>query len=218
MALVAVASASFWPRAFARLGLTIQIAVGALVGTACGFLAAITLMWLSAGRAEFGNDFGYLRASLYAGAICGAICSFYLSRQVKAATMNRTILNTYAALVCLASLAFLAIGVGVIIYSSIGFVNPSITLSPYAYPLVESNDAYWFRERRPLPGPDLQYPPRPTDEEITRRREAQREVALNNERDLSRQALIRWCIISVIAAIIFFTHWPVLRRSQPHAA
>ena len=137
--------------------------------------------------------------------------------------MHRPILDIYAALVCFVSIACLALATGIILYNAVSITIPSLTLHPMAVPPGETRD---FLRERPMPFDGSRLPAdaqtqsrQPlSEEEMAKRRLAEEAYALQAERRVALQSLIRWSIAGAIALVLFVAHWRILRRAQGNPA
>ena len=124
--------------------------------------------------------------------------------------MPRTVVQIYAAAVCFASLACLAIALGVVAYSAVAIVNPSFTMHPMNMPPE--------RPFVPMTAPEglrsgvIPAPPQLSEEERSKRRAEAMAQSLRNEVATGRHDALRWGISAVIAAVLFWIHWRILRR------
>ncbi len=130
--------------------------------------------------------------------------------------MPRTVLQIYAAAVCFVSVGCLSIALGIAAYGAIGVLNPMLTAHPTS--LV------------PAPAPPYVMPPMPADAagalggtsvaamspavagDEASRKAAALENGLRNEVIVSKQAVLRWGIVALISALLFLSHWRILRR------
>ena len=134
----------------------------------------------------------------------------------------RTVLQIYAAAVCFVSVGCLAIALGIVAYSTIGVIAPSLTAYPMSllpgppippFPLPMTGDS---TQPSSLVAPVAPAPP--SAEEIAKRKAEAMEIGLRNEVIVSRQSLLRWGIVSLISALLFAAHWRILRRGEAHVA
>ena len=130
--------------------------------------------------------------------------------------MPRIVLQTYAAAVCFASVACFAIAVGNIAYSTVTILNPAFTLNPMSIPPYESPP--FMIPQAAMSGSQMgnetvTIAPL-SEEDVSKRRAAALDVAMQNELATARQSLIRWGIAAVISGLLFLGHWRILRREN----
>ena len=125
---------------------------------------------------------------------------------------KRTILEVYALAVCFITVACFAIALGILVYDVIEIAAPSFTLGQVAYERHASNDRYWEEQTRW--GNPENKPSRPTEEELTKRREASLKIALASERRDGLQGFVRSLIVVAIDIIVFLPHWWLARRAR----
>ena len=84
MGLIAVAAFRSPARiVFAKINTPLQLVLGGLIGAVCGVAAASALILLR--DLDFPSNPELMHASLWAGALCGALCSRFLAREITAA-------------------------------------------------------------------------------------------------------------------------------------
>ena len=139
--------------------------------------------------------------------------------------MKKSILEIYALLVCLGSIACAAIWLGIGSYSLIGIASPETTLDVWTYQRHQSNDRF-IEAPAPFspnfnpsfdepPTGSVETEPRPSAEELSQKRLASYQQELDIERRNSRQSLIQSLIVMIIALPLFFSHWRLARPRQP---
>ena len=141
--------------------------------------------------------------------------------------MEHMFTRIYALLVCFVSMVCIAITTGVALYDVVKIINPELTLSPYQYQHLQSNETF----RR------LRYAPRPfitneglveqraaaaasrtqeklSEDEITRLREKELETLIGNERRAATASLVRMLIILLVSCPLFYIHWRLAQRYE----
>ena len=132
--------------------------------------------------------------------------------------MPRTILQIYAAAVCFASIACLAIAVGIVTYSTVAILNPAFTLHPMSIPPLDSPPFLIPGAMESSRAGSIVAVPPPSAEELSIRKAAALEAATRNELATARQSLLRWGISGAISGFLFFAHWRLLRRENANVA
>ena len=144
--------------------------------------------------------------------------------------MKKTIVEIYALLICLVAVITLSINLGLSIYSTIGIVNPSITLDSYQYKIHQNNDSFWQEQRHKFE-PYISSPVnvegtkpnkieqrervRPSEKILTEKRLASYQLELDSEARNNLQNLISQFIIIVISSLLLLIHWLfILRRKN----
>ena len=126
--------------------------------------------------------------------------------------MSRSIVAIYAAAVCFASVGCMAIALGVFAHSTVSLVAPSLTMPPVSAARYEPQPHF-----APPSGaePPRLVPAAPLSEaELLKRRAAAHEVAIQDEVASAGRAMLRWGIVSIVAGILFFAHWRILRKER----
>ena len=135
--------------------------------------------------------------------------------------MPRTVLQIYAAVVCFASVACLALAIGIAAYSLVAMLNPSFTVDPMNMPMYEpspfmippaSMDGSHIVGSNSTPAT-----PQLSADELATRRVAALESAIKNELATAKQSLLRWTITALISGILFAMHWRILRIENEDA-
>lgn len=124
--------------------------------------------------------------------------------------MSRSIVAIYAAAVCFASVGCMAIALGVFAHSTVSLVAPSLTMPPVSAARYEPQPHF-----APPSGaePPRLVPAAPLSEaELLKRRAAAHEVAIQDEVAGAGRSMLRWGIVSIVAGILFFAHWRILRK------
>jgi hypothetical protein len=131
--------------------------------------------------------------------------------------VKKTILEVYALLICLGTITCFAISLGIGIYSSIGIIDPELTLDSWEYNNHQTNENYWEDKE------SSNYSPldekkraiiRPSEDDLTNQRLASYELALKTEERENKQSVLRICIILLICTILFFIHWRIARNAR----
>ena len=134
--------------------------------------------------------------------------------------MPRTVLQIYAAAVCFASVACLAIAVGNVAYSTVAILNPSFTVHPMSVSPYEPGP--FFIPPGAMSGSQMGSATATvaplSDEDVSKHRAAALDAAILNELATARQSLRRWGIAALIAGLLFFAHWRILRRENGSVA
>jgi len=127
--------------------------------------------------------------------------------------MPRTVLQIYAAAVCFVSVGCLAIALGIAAYGVIGVVNPALTAHPMSLvppPTPPLGTTPWPAESMAPTGVAPVSPAVGADD--ANRKAAALETGLRNEVLISKQSTLRWGIVALISALLFVSHWRILRR------
>jgi hypothetical protein len=128
--------------------------------------------------------------------------------------MNRYSVEQYALTVCALCVIGLVFSVAEAAYSVVRIYAPNFTMprTDVEYRATVTNDAYW----KWLNSIDKQQP-RPTDEELAKRRiEAHGELLTENSQ-LAKGTLLQSLIYIVMLAIFWFGHWRLALRYREHA-
>jgi len=67
--------------------------------------------------------------------------------------MKKTFLEIYALLICFGTIVCFAISLGIGMYSTIGILDPEITLDSWEYNKHQTNDTYWEDKKSSLYSP-----------------------------------------------------------------
>ncbi len=133
--------------------------------------------------------------------------------------MKKTILEVYALAVCFVTLTCFVIVAGIASYSLVAVIKPEFTLNSWQYSMHQTNDAFWSGNGRPTPFamPDdrkAEKSERPSEAELTKRREESYRRAIANEQRDGSQSLVKCLIIILIDASVFWLHWVIGRRAR----
>jgi hypothetical protein len=149
--------------------------------------------------------------------------------------MDHLFTRIYALAVCFVTIICITITGGMALYEMVKVVNPELTLSPYQYQHLQTNETYRQTQFSPMtharvgrisriemeagasmavPLPNQPMAKPPSDEEITRLREQQYNMVLSNERRSATASLIRLAIILIVSGPLFFVHWKLSQRYE----
>ena len=142
--------------------------------------------------------------------------------------MNNMLTKIYALLVCFVAVVCITVTTGMGLYELVKLVRPQLTLNPYQYQQLQSNEAYrptqYPRARLinpyggvpgPPPEPSLQNQRPKTDAEIEALRKAELQRLISNERRMATASLIRLLIVLLVTCPLFYIHWRIARRHGP---
>jgi len=119
----------------------------------------------------------------------------------------KTKLEIYALSVCFAAVVGLAISLAVAGYSVFEIVAPEVTMRSYDYDNCQTNETYWKSIR-------LKDEARPSEEELTKKRQEAFAVAVKSEQREGVQSLMR-CLMFILAfGIVLFVHWKIAVRAR----
>ena len=145
--------------------------------------------------------------------------------------MEHMFTRIYALLVCFVTIICITISTGMALYELVKVVNPELTLIPYQYQHLQSNERYGRMQypasrihaingaqitmlangRMKAPGDAA---PRLSDEEITRIREREFQTLISNERKQATASLIRLFIVLLVSCPLFYIHWRLAQRYE----
>ena len=131
--------------------------------------------------------------------------------------MKKSILEIYALSVCFVTLVCFVIVLGIGIYDLIQISNPEFTLNPHEYERHRSNEAFRRSPRIEMRGVAPGVPigaTKPSEEELTRKREESYQAAIRLERRSGIQSLTIVGIVMVIDLCVFGVHWLVSNRTR----
>ncbi len=121
--------------------------------------------------------------------------------------MKKNIQEIYGFAVCFVTIVCAVFATGVGLYDLLEIAKPEFTLSAHKYQKFQTNDSFWGDKFKNGEG-------KLTDEELTKKRLAAYDIALNNEQRNAAQSLVKVIIILVIDAGVFLLHWRLARRSR----
>lgn len=138
--------------------------------------------------------------------------------------MNNILTRIYALLVCFVALVCITITTGMGLYELVKLAQPRLTLNPYQYQQLQSNEAYRRAQNQGVrlvnpygsvsgtpPEPSLQNQRPKTDSEIEEIREAELQRLISNERRMATASLIRLLIVLLVTCPLFYIHWRIAR-------
>lgn len=148
--------------------------------------------------------------------------------------MDHLFTRIYALAVCFVTVICITISTGMALYDVVKIINPALTLSPYQYQHLQSNEAYrqnrfphMFNARIAMVNglamhsgqsisavPNQQAVEPLSDEEITRLRTQQYDLVMSNERRQATASLIRLAIILLVSGPLFFIHWKLSQKYE----
>lgn len=128
--------------------------------------------------------------------------------------MPRTVLQIYAAAVCFVSVACLAIALGIIAFSTVGVLFPSLTVHPMSTMPPPPMPPMPFLDGVRGTATEPALPPKPSPEEEAKRRAQAYENAIRLEVADSKRSLLRWGIAALISGLLFLAHWKLLLRES----
>lgn len=133
--------------------------------------------------------------------------------------MKKSILEIYALAICFIAVIFIAVALGRATYSLVEIETPEFTISSLQYFRHQTNDSYW----KVCPvgqycGPNEKTKERPSEQELTKEREASLANELSQEQRNGSQTLVK-CLVVMITNLLFFAvHWFVARRARANAS
>lgn len=129
--------------------------------------------------------------------------------------MKKTILEIYALLVCFFTVLCFSICLGIGIYSVVQITNPEFTLSASEYGKHQSNDTFWdCGFRGAYCSDEDKKKQRPSEIELTKKREISFASAIKGEQRDGAQSLVQMLIIIIIDIMLFFAHWVIARKAR----
>lgn len=129
--------------------------------------------------------------------------------------MKKSILEIYALAVCFFSVICLMFSAGFAAYAVVRIAKPNFTMNDWQHQRYQSNDAFWAAESSSarITRKDEPKQPRPSEAELSRRRQQGFSAALKEERRGGAQTLVKSLIITLIDIAVFSVHWRIARRS-----
>jgi len=132
--------------------------------------------------------------------------------------MKKTLLEIYALLICLGTIVCFAVSLGIGTYSTIGILDPEITLSSWEYNQHQTNDDYWQDKQNSSYSPVEEKKEnaivRPSEDKLTEQRLESYELALKTEKRENKQSVLQVSIILFICTALFFVHWRIARNAR----
>ncbi len=133
--------------------------------------------------------------------------------------MKKSILEIYALAVCFFTVTCFVIALGTALYAIVGVANPSFTLNSYQYAQFQSNDAFWKNcGMAHCLGGNGVAEERPSEADLTKKREEAYSRALDVEARGSEQTLLKCLLILLVDAGVFAGHWVMGRRARATSA
>jgi hypothetical protein len=126
-------------------------------------------------------------------------------------------LEIYALSVCFASVVCLIINAGIGGYAIFEIAAPEITMSSYEYDKHQSNDAFWNKVKISCSKSEKEEA-QPSEEELTKRRQASFEIAIKSEKREGFQSLLHSIIYLIVAGLALFIHSKIAKNSQAQSA
>ena len=115
--------------------------------------------------------------------------------------MGRSLMQTYALIVCFSTLMCLVVALGIALYDAVQIAAPGFTVQQS--PAWQSDESF------------LVYHPHMKDrpaQEVARLRENERSYALVEERRAATQSLVFTSIIVFIDAVVYAIHWWLAKK------
>jgi|CXWL01.1.fsa_nt_gi hypothetical protein len=128
--------------------------------------------------------------------------------------MKKTILEIYALAVCFITVTCFVVCLGIAGYSLIEIGKPDFTLSTSAYEEYQTNDAFWKQNDPTRFSEKTEKAPRPSEDELTKRRKEAYVRALDSEQREGYQTLIKTLIVMLVDAFAFLAHWIIANRAR----
>jgi hypothetical protein len=125
-------------------------------------------------------------------------------------------LEIYALAVCFAAIVCLVISIGIAGYSIVEITNPYITIRAYDYDKYQSNDSYWDSKIYDQDQKTVQQ--RPSEEELTKKRQEAMVIALKGERREGIQSLIQSLMFILAGGVTLLVHWQIAKRARTEKA
>lgn len=141
--------------------------------------------------------------------------------------MQKTSLEIYTLAVCFVAVICFSINAGLAIYSTVGLLNPNLTLDSYQYRVHQTNDNFWQDKTADFVGVlnvashstplnrQHQSKPRPPATELTQARLSSYQAVLGAEQHTNLQNLVRELIIVVVSAFLLLIHYLFILRKKP---
>ena len=138
--------------------------------------------------------------------------------------MKKTVLEIYTMAVCFITVVCFVISLGFGIYGAIGIFSPEFTMNSYVYMQHQTNDDFWggggpmgLPPPPIFPESNVKAPERPSEPELTKKREASYVRAIANERRDNVQNVVKALIVIFIDSAVFGFHWFIARRVRETA-
>ncbi len=139
-------------------------------------------------------------------------------------------IRIYALAVCFATILCITISTGIGLFDIVQMVLPKLTMNSYEYRNLQSNENFrrsgmtgaWpalmaINERgpgaalaRPVPKQGEQEPL--SEEEVTRMREQQLAIIIDNARHDAQRSLIQIMIVLLVSCPVFYFHWRLAQK------
>ena len=123
--------------------------------------------------------------------------------------MKKSILEIYALLVCVITLVWALVALGVGIYDCVKIAAPRLTVASYTYSKYLSNEHY--RETCCTNKDSIA---NLTENEVTAKRVEGLQITLDEEQRSGVQSLIQSSIALLLNICVFFVHWKLAQRAR----
>lgn len=129
--------------------------------------------------------------------------------------MKKSILEIYSLAVCFIGVIAIVISMAISIYTLIEIADPEFGISQWEYQRHLSNENFWENNPKNVANfESSENKQKPTNEEITKLREASYKNVLLTSQLESKKTLIQSIIFLVISSIAFFFHWKIFKKSH----
>jgi hypothetical protein len=129
--------------------------------------------------------------------------------------MKKTILEIYALAVCFVTVTCFIVCLGISGYSFVRITKPDFTMESYVYDRYQSNDNFWQNNcRHGFCSDEDKKMPRPSEDQITKKRLKEFEIALKGEQRDAYQTLVKMLIVMLADSISFFIHWLISKKAR----
>ncbi len=135
--------------------------------------------------------------------------------------MKKTLLETYALVVCFSALFSFIIVLAMTLYSVIQIADPTLTMNSNVYAQYQSNDLFWgecgnrsLERYRPSCSDADMKKVRPDEVKLTKQREEEFALKTRMERRDGTQSVMKLLIIMLVTMFTFGVHWLIARRAR----
>lgn len=133
--------------------------------------------------------------------------------------MKKSILEIYALAVCFVTVVCFVVAFGMAIYAVVGIADPEFTMRSWTYEQHHSNETYWASHGgNQYCNTDEKKNERPSEADLTKRREESYARVISSEHRDSAQMLVKTVIVILIDMVVFLFHWGIARRARSSAA
>lgn len=131
--------------------------------------------------------------------------------------MKKSWLEFYGLAVCFTTIMCLIVCSSIMIRSLLVIAMPERSIPTHEYKRLHSNQAYWDEEvqrHQWQQEKNAILPPRPTEKELTQRRQEAKSLAIFVEQREGLNSLINACIVWFISGLILLIHIRIVRKER----